>query len=91
MRNGHADDIAKLIEPGRVHRDVYTDPDVFELEMERIFGQAWLFVGHTSQVPQAGDYITTELGRQPVIMARHRDGGVYVLLNRCTHRGAKVV
>ena len=52
MRNGHADDIAALIEPGRVHRDVYTDPDVFELEMERIFGHAWLFVGHTSQVPK---------------------------------------
>src|SRR3954468_14739619 len=91
MRNGHADHIARLIEPGRVHRDVYTDPDVFELEMARIFGQAWLFVGHTSQVPQPGDYITAELGRQPVIMVRHRDGGVHVLLNRCTHRGAKVV
>ena len=91
MRNGHADDIGKLVEPGRVHRRVYTDPDLFELEMERIFGRAWLFVGHTSQVPQPGDYITTELGRQPVIMARHRDGSVRVLLNRCTHRGAKVV
>jgi phenylpropionate dioxygenase-like ring-hydroxylating dioxygenase large terminal subunit len=74
-----------------VHRSVYTDPDLFELEMERIFGCAWLFVGHVSQVPQAGDYITTELGRQPVIMVRHRDGSVNVLLNRCTHRGAKVV
>ena len=89
MRNGH--EIARLIEPGRVHRSVYTDPDLFELEMERIFGRAWLFVGHESQVPQAGDYITTELGRQPVIMVRHRDGNVNVLLNRCTHRGAKVV
>ena len=91
MRNGHADDIAKLIEPGRVHRRVYTDPDLFELEMARIFGRAWLFVGHTSQVPAPGDYITTELGRQPVIMTRHSDGTVHVLLNRCTHRGAKVV
>src|SRR5262249_48165001 len=71
MHNGH--DIAKLIEPGRVHRDVYTDPDVFELEMERIFSRAWLFVGHTSQVPRPGDYVTTELGRQPVVMTRHRD------------------
>ena len=59
--------------------------------MERIFGRAWLFVGHTSQVPNPGDYITTELGRQPVVMTRHRDGSVHVLLNRCTHRGAKVV
>ena len=91
MRNGNADDIAKLIEPGRVHRDVYTDPDIFELEMERIFGRAWLFVGHASQVPQAGDFVTTELGRQPVVMTRHRDGHVHVLLNRCTHRGAMIV
>jgi benzoate/toluate 1,2-dioxygenase alpha subunit len=91
MRNGHADEIAKLIEPGRVHRRVYTDPDLFELEMERIFGRAWLFVGHESQVPNPGDFITTDLGRQPVIMVRHRDGSVQVLLNRCTHRGAKVV
>src|SRR5262249_3686476 len=87
----NAEHIARLISPGRVHRDVYTDPDLFELEMARIFGRAWLFVGHVSQVPQAGDFITTELGRQPVIMARHRDGTVHVLINRCTHRGAKVV
>ena len=91
MRNGHADEIAKLIEPGRVHRRVYTDPDLFELEMDRIFGRAWLFVGHTSQVPNPGDFITTDLGRQPIILVRHRDGSVHVLLNRCTHRGAKVV
>src|SRR5262245_58301095 len=91
MRNGHAEDIAKLIEPGRVHRHVYTDPDLFDLEMERIFGRAWLFVGHVSQVPRPGDFVTTELGRQPVVMTRHRDGSVNVLFNRCTHRGAKVV
>ena len=73
MRNGNADHIAKLIEPGRVHRDVYTDPDIFALEMERIFGRAWLFVGHANQVPQPGDFFTTELGREPVVMTRHRD------------------
>src|SRR6202051_997219 len=91
MRNGHAEEIARLIEPGRVHRRVYTDPDLFELEMERIFGRAWLFVGHTSQVPNPGDFITTDLGRQPDSMVPARDGSVQVLLNRCTHRGAKVL
>src|SRR5882672_12275095 len=85
------DEIGRLIEPGRVHRRVYTDPEIFELEMERIFGRAWLFFGHASQVPIPGDYITTDLGRQPVIMTRHHDGSIHVLLNRCTHRGAKVV
>ena len=59
--------LAMLVQPDRVHRSVYADPAIFELEMERIFGRAWLFVGHVSQVPQPGDYVTTELGRQPVV------------------------
>jgi phenylpropionate dioxygenase-like ring-hydroxylating dioxygenase large terminal subunit len=50
-----------------------------------------LFVGHTSQVPQAGLRHHRARRRQPVIMTRHRDGSVHVLINRCTHRGAKVV
>ena len=91
MFDGKPDTIAKLVEPGRVHRRVYADPDIFELEMDRIFGRAWLFVGHESQVARPGDFITTELGRQPVILTRHRDGSVQVLLNRCMHRGAKVL
>ncbi len=83
--------IAQLVEPGRVHRRVYTDPAIFDLEMERLFGRAWLFVGHESQVKKAGDFITTDLGKYPVIMTRHTDGTVQVLINRCTHRGPKVV
>ena len=66
--------ITTLVEPGRVHRRVYCDPAIFELEMERIFGRAWLFVGHASQVPTPGDYVTMDLGRQPVIFTRHKDG-----------------
>ena len=91
MFDGTPDAINDLIEPGRVHRDVYTDPELFELEMERIFGRAWVFVGHDSQIPNPGDYITTEIGRQPVILIRHKDASARVLLNRCSHRGAKVL
>jgi phenylpropionate dioxygenase-like ring-hydroxylating dioxygenase large terminal subunit len=83
--------IASLVEPGRVHRRVYTDPTIFELEMERLFGRSWLYVGHATQVPNPGDFFTTDLGRQPVIMTRHHDGSVRVVLNRCTHRGIKLV
>ena len=90
MFDGSPSEISKLVEPGRVHRRVYTDPQIFELEMERIFGRAWIFVGHASQVPDPGDYVTTQIGRQPVIMCRHADGEVYVLFNRCAHRGAKL-
>ena len=90
MFDGTPDEISRLIEPGRVHRRVYTDPAIFDLEMSRIFGRTWIFVGHDSQVPNPGDYITTEIGRQPVILIRHSDGDTHVLLNRCAHRGPKV-
>ena len=83
--------VKDLVQPDRVHRAVYTDPAVFELEMERLFGRAWLIVGHESQVRQPGDFFTTRLGREPVIVIRHtNDGSVRALVNRCAHRGARV-
>jgi len=83
-------DIEALVGDDRVHRRVYTDPAIFALEMERIFGRAWIYVCHESQIPAPGDFFTTTMGRQPVICARHGDGEVYVLHNRCGHRGALV-
>ncbi len=79
--------IADLVQPGRVHRDVYADPAIFDLEMARIFGRAWLLLGHDSQIPREGDFVATWMGRQKVLMVRQRDGGVKVLFNRCAHRG----
>jgi phenylpropionate dioxygenase-like ring-hydroxylating dioxygenase large terminal subunit len=87
----NVDDLSKLVEPDRVHRSIYVDPAIFDLEMERIFGRAWIIIGHESQVPNPGDYFTTIVGRQPVIMVRQADGSVRVLYNRCGHRGAKIV
>ncbi len=83
-------ELRSLVEPERVHRRVYVDPDVYELEMDRLFGRTWIYVGHESQVPEPGDYYTTQVGRQPVVMTRHSDGQVYVLENRCPHKGALV-
>lgn len=74
----------------RIHTRAYVDPGVFEAEMRRIFERTWVYVGHSSEVPEPGDYKTTLIGRQPVIVARHEDGEIYVLLNRCRHRGAVV-
>lgn len=84
--------IASLVEErdGRflVDRSIYLDPDIFEAEMELFFEGGWTYLAHESQVPQAGDYFTTTLGRQPVFVVRKRDGGLAAYLNACPHRGA---
>src|SRR4051794_22623487 len=82
--------LAKLVQPDRVHRSVYTDPALFELEMERIFGRAWLVLGHESQVRNVGDYFTTRMGLEPVIVVRKEETEFGVLINRCAHRGSMV-
>ena len=82
--------LAMLVQPDRVHRSVYADPALFELEMGRLFGRAWLVLGHASQVPDPGDYFTTRMAREPVIVVRRDDGEIGVLVNRCAHRGATV-
>ncbi len=80
-------DLSRLVEPDRVRREVYTDPGIFDLEMQRIHERVWIYCGHESQVPKAGDYFTVQVGRQPMIMVRGSDGKISVLYNRCPHRG----
>lgn len=84
-------DLDSLVQTDRVHRRVYTDPEVFDVEMDRLFGRAWIYVGHESQVRSPGDFFCSRIGRQPVVMTRHTDGSIRVLYNRCGHRGAVVV
>jgi len=71
-----------------VNRDVYLDPELFELEMKHIFEASWLYLCHESQIPNPGDFFTTHMGRQPVVISRGKDGKVYGFVNACAHRGA---
>lgn len=82
--------LAALVQPDRVHRRVYEDSTIFALELERIFGRAWVYVGHESEVAAPGAYVTRWIGAQPVLLCRHDDGSLHVLYNRCGHRGALV-
>jgi phenylpropionate dioxygenase-like ring-hydroxylating dioxygenase large terminal subunit len=84
-------DLSKYVEPDRVRREVYTDPAIFELEMQRLHERVWIYCGHESQVPKTGDYYTLQIGRQPMLMVRAADGSVNVLYNRCPHRGNLMV
>ena len=65
MRHDVIDDVASLVKPGSVHRRLYDDPAIFELELERVFGSAWIYVGHESQDKQPGDYFCTLLCTAP--------------------------
>ncbi len=80
-----------LVRDDAVDRRVYTDPEVFDLEIERIWGRAWIYVAHESQIPAPGDFYTTDLARQPVLLVRHDENTFHLFFNRCAHKGAKVV
>ncbi|MDW6064430.1 aromatic ring-hydroxylating dioxygenase subunit alpha [Streptomyces sp. FXJ1.4098] len=83
-------DIGSLVDSDRVAGTLYTDPALFEREMDRIFHRTWVWVAHESEIAKAGDFKTAWVGRRPVIVTRDRRGGINVLLNRCRHRGASV-
>ena len=88
---GNPDAVRALVRPDRVHRDLYIDPEVFALEQEHFFANTWNYVGHDSQIPKPGDYLTVDIAGRPLIAVRHTDGSVRVLMNRCAHKGSRLV
>ncbi len=88
---GNPQAVRNLVRADRVHRDLYISEEIFTLEQEHFFSNTWNYLGHESQIPLAGDYITTELAGQPLLLVRQADGSVRVLKNRCAHKGARLV
>lgn len=90
------DDVVRLVDDRpdqgifRVHRDIFTDPRVFELEMRHIFEGTWIYLGLANQLPRPHDFLTTWIGRQPVVVMRDAEGKLGGFLNSCRHRGAIV-
>ncbi|WP_206435515.1 aromatic ring-hydroxylating oxygenase subunit alpha [Siminovitchia acidinfaciens] len=79
-----------LIQEDRVHRSVYTDPDIYKMEMTKVFGDTWVYLAHESEIPEKNDYKTGYLGPRPIIITRNRNEVIRALFNRCTHRGATI-
>jgi benzoate/toluate 1,2-dioxygenase alpha subunit len=75
----------------RLDRGLYTDPELFGLELERIFEGGWLYLAHESQLPYPGNFVTLSLGRQPVIVSRDERGHVGAFINACPHHGATLL
>jgi fatty-acyl-CoA synthase len=80
-------DLRDLVRGSHIHGSLYRDPAVFQRELEAIWYKVWVYIGHESEVPAAGDFVRRQIGLQPVIMVRGDDGRVRVFFNRCRHRG----
>lgn len=74
----------------RIDRKAFTDPALFQAELEHIFESTWVFIGLESQIAKPGDFLTTYIGRQPVLLSRNAHGQIVCVLNTCRHRGAVV-
>ena len=73
-----------------VDRRIFVDEAHYRLEQERIFTRCWLYLGHETELPGNGSFITTTMGEDPVILVRDKNGKLRAFLNSCSHRGAKV-
>ena len=87
-----ATDVKGLVDAdqGLVNRSIFIDEDIYRQELENIFARCWLFLCHESQLPKPGDFLTTYMGEDPVLVWRDSRGEVNAYLNQCRHRGNRL-
>lgn len=89
-RDGGLLEVFENVRRGMIPAHIYNDKDLFALEKERLFGRAWTFVGHESEIPHDGDYVVRRVLDDSFIITRDSAGEVRALFNMCLHRGMQV-
>jgi len=79
------------MDKGTLDRDIFVGEQIYQEELEKVFGRAWLWVGHESLIPNPNDFFLTYMGEDPVILTRDAKGEVHAFLNMCRHRGNRIV
>lgn len=87
-----AEELRSLInfDEGWINTRIFHDPEIYKLEQRKLFARSWLMLAHESQIPKPGDFFTTWMGGDPVIVVRKRDKTVGAFLNACRHRSMRV-
>ena len=75
---------------GLVNRKIFTDPDLYQQELEQVFGRCWLFLGHESQAAKPNDFTATYMGEDPILLTKDSKGKLHGFLNMCRHRGNRI-
>lgn len=78
------------IEAGRVPARIFNDAEIYRLERERLFPRCWMFLGHETEIPSPGDYVTRPIADNSIILARDEHGRISAHLNMCRHRGNQI-
>lgn len=78
------------IERMRVDRQAFIDPDIYQLEIKKIWETTWLYLAHESQIPNRFDYLKTHMGSHSVFLWRNAEGFIQCFFNACAHRGATI-
>jgi phenylpropionate dioxygenase-like ring-hydroxylating dioxygenase large terminal subunit len=83
-------DVLADVRRGMIPAHVYNDREIFELEKDRIFSRAWVFVGHESEIARPGDYVVRRVLEDSFIVTRDEQGEIRAHFNMCLHRGMQV-
>jgi len=92
FRANHPESLEQMVdwERGLITGRIFVDDDIYQEEAEKLFLRAWNFLAHEDQLRSYGDFLSTYLGADRILVVRQRDGSIKALLNAFRHRGTSI-